>query len=105
VVLTRRSGDDGRDVIATTKGVGCIKILGSVKAYKPGHLVTHEHVREILGVLLAEPNASKAIITTTSDFAPKIRSNPRIATFLPTRLELMNGEQLQKWLADLTKRK
>jgi restriction system protein len=103
VVLTPRSGDDGRDVIATTKGIGCIKIVGSVKAYKPGHLVSHEHVREMIGVLAAEPDASKAIITTTSDFAPRIKINPRVAAFLPTRLELVNGGELQKWLSDLAK--
>ena len=37
VILTPRSGDYGRDVIAIRKGIGCIKIIGSVKAYKPGH--------------------------------------------------------------------
>jgi hypothetical protein len=34
VTLTPRSGDYGRDVIARRKGVGCVKVLGSVKAYK-----------------------------------------------------------------------
>jgi hypothetical protein len=33
VILTPRSGDFGRDVIATRRGVGCIKIIGSVKAF------------------------------------------------------------------------
>jgi hypothetical protein len=37
VILTPRSGDHGRDVIAFRKGIGCIKIIGSVKAYKPGY--------------------------------------------------------------------
>lgn len=101
VILTPRSGDEGRDVIAIKEGVGGVKILGSMKAYKPGHLVPHEHVREMLGVLAAEPDASKAIISTTSDFAPKIKSNARIQKFMPTRLELMNGEALQKWLVKL----
>jgi restriction system protein len=35
VTLTPRSGDHGRDVIAIKYGVGCVKIIGSVKAYKP----------------------------------------------------------------------
>jgi restriction system protein len=104
VILTPRSGDGGRDVIAIKEGVGGVKILGSMKAYKPGHLVSHEHVREMLGVLAAEPDASKAIISTTSDFAPKIKSNERIKKFMPTRLELMNGEDLQKWLVKLAKK-
>jgi restriction system protein len=79
-------------VIAVKNGVGCVKIIGSVKAYKPGHLVKHEDVRALLGVLSGEQNASKGIITTTSDFAPKIKSDPFIKPFMPTRLELMNGE-------------
>src|SRR2546425_112012 len=36
VVLTPRSGDHGRDVVAIKKGIGCIRIIGSVKAYAPG---------------------------------------------------------------------
>jgi restriction system protein len=102
VVLTPRSGDYGRDVIAIRKGVGTIKIIGSVKAYKPGYLVKHDDVRALLGVLNGEQNASKAILTTTSDFAPRIRTDPFIKPYLPTRLELMNGEELLKWLTELT---
>jgi len=104
VILTPRSGYLGRDVIASTKGVGCVKIIGSVKAYKPGHLVRHDDVRAFLGVLNAEQDASKGIMTTTSDFAPRIRSDKLIKPFLPTRLELVNGEQLQRWLRKLAKK-
>src|ERR1017187_5514419 len=32
VILTPRSGDFGRDVIAVRKGVGCVRIISSVKA-------------------------------------------------------------------------
>lgn len=102
VILTPRSGDHGRDVIATSKGVGSVKILGSVKAYKPGHLVDAEACRSLMGVVVADQKASKGIITTTSDFAPKILDDPSILPFLPTRLELMNGKALQAWLADLS---
>jgi len=101
VILTPRSGDFGRDVIAIKSGVGCIKIIGSVKAYSPGHLVKQDDVRALLGVLTGEPDVSKGIITTTSDFAPRIVSDPFIKPFMPTRLELMNGARLQKWLASL----
>lgn len=101
VTLTPRSRDYGRDVIAIKHRVGCVKIIGSVKAYKPGNLVRHDDVRALLGVLSGERDASKGIITTTSDFAPGIASDPGIAPFLPTRLELMNGEQLRKWLTKL----
>jgi restriction system protein len=103
VTLTPRSGDHGRDVIAIKKGIGCIKILGSVKAYAPDHLVEYDHVRALLGLLSGERDASKGIITTTSDFPPKIGDDPFIAPFLPTRLELLNGKELQHWLARLSR--
>ena len=38
VILTPRSGDHGRDVIAIKKGIGTVRIIDSVKAYKPGTL-------------------------------------------------------------------
>jgi restriction system protein len=101
VTLTPRSGDFGRDVIAVKSGIGCIKVIGSVKAYSPGHLVKHDDVRAFLGVLGGERDASKGIITTTSDFAPRIASDPFIKPYLSTRLELMNGERLQMWLTSL----
>jgi restriction system protein len=104
VILTPRSGDFGRDVVAIRNGVGTIKIIGSVKAYKPGHLVKHDDVRSLLGVLNGEQNASKAILTTTSDFAPRIRSDPFIKPYLPTRLELMNGKELLDWMLKLIKK-
>lgn len=104
VILTPRSGDHGRDVIAIRKGIGSIKIIGSVKAYKPGNLVPYDHIRSLLGVMAGERDTSKGIITTTSDFPPKILDDPFIAPFLPYRLELMNGPQLQKWLVSLLKK-
>ena len=101
VILTPRSGDRGRDVIAIRKGVGCIKIIGSVKAYAPGNLVRPDDVRALAGVLHGDPSASKGIITTTSDFAPSIRTDPYLAPFVPYRLELMNGIKLREWLCGL----
>lgn len=103
VILTPRSGDDGRDVIAIRKGIGTVKILGSVKAYGPGRLVRHNDVRDFVGVLALEPDSSKGIITTTSDFAPKVYTNPKYKVLMPTRLELVNGKQLQEWLSKLSK--
>jgi restriction system protein len=103
VTLTPRSGDHGRDVIAIRPGVGCVKIIGSVKAYKPTHIVDYDAVRSLLGVLSGEQDASKGMITTTSDFPPNIGKDPFIAPFMPTRLELLNGVQLQKWLTELNK--
>jgi Restriction endonuclease len=103
VILTPRSGDHGRDVIAVKHGVGCIKIIDSVKAYKADHLVGYDDVRALLGVLSGEQDASKGIITTTSGFPPNIAKDPYIAKFMPTRLELMDGQALQSWLAELSK--
>jgi restriction system protein len=105
VILTPRSGDHGRDVIATKSGVGCVKIIGSVKAYHPGNLVPYDDVRALLGVMSGERDVSKGIITTTSDFPPNIEKDPFIAPFLPTRLELMNSERLQNWLAEIQSNK
>lgn len=102
VTLTPRSGDHGRDVIAVKGGVGCLRILGSMKAYAPHRLVERAHVHEMLGVLNTEANVSKGIIATTSDFAPRIEEAPGMKQVLPYRLELINGLSLQKWLADLS---
>lgn len=103
VILTPRSGDHGRDVIAIRRGVGSVKILGSVKAYGPRHLVTYDDIRALYGVVAADRSASKGIITTTSDFPPNLASDPFIAPLMPTRLELMNGVELQAWLSKLAK--
>ena len=101
VTLTPRSGDYGRDVIAVKHGFGCIRIVDSVKAYKPGHLVRHDDVRALAGVLAGDPKASKGILTTTSDFAPSITTDPFVAPLMPFRLELMNGTKLKEWLSNL----
>lgn len=101
VTITPRSGDLGRDVIAIKHGVGCIKVIGSVKRYAAGNLVSYDDVRALLGVLNGEQNSSKGLIVTTSDFPPHIRKDPFISPFLPTRLELMNGDELRNWLMRL----
>jgi restriction system protein len=94
VILTPRSGDYGRDVIAIKKGLYSIKFIDQVKAYKPGHIVKADEVRSLLGVLSGEQNASKAIFTTTSAFAPKLEDDKFIKPFLPYRLELVDQEKL-----------
>jgi hypothetical protein len=37
------------------RGIGSIKILDSVKAYRPGHLVTKEEVHALMGVVAIDP--------------------------------------------------
>jgi restriction system protein len=102
VIITPHSGDHGRDIIATKRGIGSVKILGSVKAYAPGNLVSYDDIRSLIGVVTSDRSASKGIITTTSDFPPLVEQDPFIAPFVPTRLELINGKKLQQMLADLT---
>ncbi|MCB2075131.1 MAG: restriction endonuclease [Novosphingobium sp.] len=104
VVLTPQRGDGGVDVIATKHGYGSVRFLEQTKAYSPGHLVTHADVREMLGVLSMDQNASKGLITTTSEFEPGVlKENSNIRPFLPHRLELKNGNETLKWIKSIAK--
>jgi restriction system protein len=103
VTLTPRSGDLGRDVIAIKRGVGSIRIFDQVKAYRPGHVVTAEEVRAMIGVITVDQNVSKGVITTTSEFAPKVRDDPSIKPLIPYRLELKPKDDLLPWLDELSK--
>jgi restriction system protein len=98
VILTPRSRDYGRDIIAVKKGVG------EVKAYKPGHLVKADDVRALMGVLHGDSASSKAFLTTTSEFAPEIHIDPFISCFIPGKLELINGKKLLQRLIELAKK-
>jgi restriction system protein len=102
VILTPRSGDHGRDIIATKPGIGSVRIIDQVKAYARGHRVTADEVRSVLGVLAVDPNVSKGVITTSSEFAPGIFEDPGLKAFMPYRLELKDGYQLRHWLIELT---
>lgn len=105
VILTPRSGDKGRDVIATKRGVGSIRIFDQVKAYKPGHVVTAEEVRAMLGVITGADNVSKGVVTTTSEFAPRLIDDPYISKYIPYRLELKPREILLPWLKEVADKK
>lgn len=100
VILTPRSGDFGRDVIAVKRGIGMVRIIDQVKAYKPGHLVTANDVRALLGVLEGD-KASKGFLTTTSDFAPRLVDDILLRPYMPARLELINGKALLARLTQL----
>lgn len=102
VVLTPHSNDRGRDVIAVHREVGTIRIFDQVKAYSPGHVVTANDVRAMLGVLTADPNVSKGVVTTTSTFAPGIYKDPGLTGLMPYRLELRPRDALIAWLAAVT---
>jgi restriction system protein len=79
VTLTPRSGDYGRDVIAIKKGICSIRVIEQVKAYTPTHLVDANDVRALMGVLHLD-GASKGCLSTTSDFAPMIKTDPLISS-------------------------
>jgi restriction system protein len=100
VILTPRSGDLGRDVIAIRRGSWSVRIIDQVKAFSPGHLVTANDVRALLGVLGSDRAATKGLVTTTSAFAPRIADDPFIAPFVPYRLELVDGAALRRRLLD-----
>jgi restriction system protein len=102
VILTPRSGDRGRDVIATKYGVGSVRFFDQVKRYKPGHLVTADEVRAMMGVISGAQNVSKGIITTTSEFAPHVREDPFIRNLVPFRIELKPRDELLAWLGELS---
>jgi restriction system protein len=100
VVLTPKRGDHGIDVIAERKGWGQLRflLLDQMKAYKPGHLIGPDEIREMKGVLLDHPEASKGLITTTADFTPGALE---AASNLVPRLELRPREKLVEWLASV----
>ena len=104
VILTPRSGDKGRDVIATKPGYVTVRIFDQVKAYKPGHLVTAEEVRAMIGVLTGAQNVSKGLVTTTSEFAPRIADDAFIKPFIPYQLDLKPRDALLAWLRKLARK-
>jgi len=99
VILTPRSGDKGRDIIATKTGIGSICFYDQVKAYNPGHIVPADDVRAMFGVLSLHQNVSKAIVTTTSQFAPGVFDE--FKSVMPHRLELKDRAQLLEWLQQI----
>ena len=96
VTLTPRSGDRGRDIIAEREDIGAIRVLDQVKLYAPEHTVPANDVRALYGVLSLDQRASKAIITTSSRFAPG--AYQEFAALTPSRLELRDGTKLLAWL-------
>ncbi|GKS93195.1 restriction endonuclease [Acidovorax sp. SUPP2825] len=94
VILTPRSADLGRDVIAIKKGWGSVRIIDQVKALSPDRHVTANDVRALIGVMCSDHQATKGVVTTTASFAPRIAEDPMIAPHMPYRLELVDGATL-----------
>jgi restriction system protein len=99
VTLTPRSGDLGRDIIAEKPGFISVRIIDQCKAYKKGHVVSPNDVRAVMGVLGRDQNASKAVLTTTSTFAPSVAKEWQET--IPNRLELRDGKSLLHSLSSL----
>lgn len=101
VELTPASGDRGRDVRVTARlpGIGEIRIIDQVKKYASRHVVPADDVRAVAGVLLRDQDVSKAVITTTSTFAPGVQSE--FSAFTPTRIQLKDGPELTRWLKEI----
>jgi restriction system protein len=104
IILTPRSGDKGRDVIASKNGVGAIRIFDQMKAYSPGRTVTAAEVREMFGTISLNHSVSKGVITTTSTFAPRLLDDDGLRAAIPFRLELKPVDVLLPWLAELAGR-
>ena len=102
VILTPKSGDKGRDIIATrSDGAGSIRIFDQVKRYAIHRPVPANDVRALIGVINSDDNVSKGIITTTSTFAPEIYKDKNIKRLMPYRLDLKPKEILLPWLQSL----
>src|SRR5882672_7872704 len=102
VILTPRSGDRGRDVIATLSGGTRVRLLDQVKRYSQPRRVAADDVRAMIGTLTLDPNATKGIITTTSEFAPGIAKDADIQRLVNRgTLELKPREPLLVWLDKL----
>jgi restriction system protein len=99
VILTPQSRDGGRDVIATSKLFGTIRILEQLKLFKPNYIVEPNDVRAIYGVLMNDLRASKGIITTSSRFGKSVYEE--FGRQIPSRIELRDGEQVRKRLQKL----
>ncbi|SLN67009.1 Restriction endonuclease [Roseovarius albus] len=96
VVLTPASGDLGRDVIAEKHGLVTIRVLDQCKAFSKGRLVSANDVRAMMGTFYREPRASRAVVSTTSDFAPGIWQEWK--DHIGNDLELRNGTNLIEWM-------
>jgi restriction system protein len=100
VTLTPKKGDKGIDIIAERSGFGQLRflLLDQMKAYKPDHVVGPDEIREMKGVMLDHPEASKGLITTTANFSQGALD---AAKNLSPRLELRPKDKLVSWLASI----
>jgi restriction system protein len=108
-VLTRspslqEAATGGKMLLRLKKALCTVRVIDQVKAFNPSHRVTANDVRALIGVLQSD-GASKAVLTTTLDFAPRITTDPTIIPFMPSRLELVNGPMLIERLKGIGRKK
>jgi hypothetical protein len=100
VTITPRSGDHGRDVIATSRDGYTVRVLDQAKKYAPDRTVGYEAIRAFIMVLDAD-RATRGYLTTTGVFPPNVLRDPLIAPRLGSTLELVDGANLTRRLAEL----
>lgn len=100
VTITPRSGDRGRDVIATSRDGYTVRILDQAKKYAPNKIIGYDAIRAFIMVLDAD-RATRGFLTTTGAFPPNLLQDHLIAPRLGSTLELVDGANLGKRLAEL----
>lgn len=93
VILTPRSADLGRDVIAIKKDFATVRVVNQMKRYSENRIVTADEVRALYGVMGLD-GANKAVLTTTARFAPRLREDRLLRAVMPVQLELVDREEL-----------
>lgn len=99
VTLSQRSHSHDKEVMARKKNLGTICVIDSFKAYRPGRLVRADDVKTMWSVM-QDDKSVVGIVSTNSKFEPRMRYDPFILQFLPSRLELIEGERLANILTD-----
>ena len=96
--LTPRSGDQGRDVIASIKiPAASMLMLVECKRYAANRLVGPEPIARIW-TRLFEDKANMAMVITTSDFQPVAKREAKSKGY---QLSLKDGEQFIEWVRNL----
>lgn len=98
VILTPQRGDKGRDIIAINNKLK-LRYIDQAKAFSPGRVVTADDVRSMWGVFNLDGSSTKAVLSTTSRFAPGVYEE--FSEVIPYRLELRDGDQILNSLKNL----
>jgi Holliday junction resolvasome RuvABC ATP-dependent DNA helicase subunit len=94
--MTKASGDGGVDIVATLdRPIVGGKYLFQCKRFAPDNLVGAATVREFYGAVVADREAVKGILITTSGFTPQA---VEFARTLP--MELIPGDKLRELFLD-----